>query len=85
MDKHGDPFRTTAVEVDVKPEVTSRVARPATKAQPMQRNTDKQNATGGKKTGTKRKSKADKVNQHKKISLRYFRVFFNITSIDRKR
>ncbi|KPJ08835.1 High mobility group-T protein [Papilio machaon] len=60
LDKHGDPFRTTAVEVDVKPEVTSRVARPVTKAQPIQRNTEKQNTTGGKKTGTKRKSKADK-------------------------
>ncbi|XP_013169534.1 PREDICTED: non-histone protein 10 [Papilio xuthus] len=60
LDKHGDPFRITAVEVDVKPEVTSRVARPVTKSQPMPRNAEKQNATGGKKTGTKRKSKADK-------------------------
>ncbi|CAG4937013.1 unnamed protein product [Parnassius apollo] len=60
LDKHGDPFRTTSVEIDVKPELTSRIARPVAKAQPFVRIAEKQNSSTGKKPGSKRKSKADK-------------------------
>lgn len=64
LDKHGDQFRTSSVEMDVKPEMTSRVARPVPKTQQVLKNAEKQNPTGGKKPGPKRKSKADKVNYH---------------------
>ncbi|XP_026752292.1 uncharacterized protein LOC113512590 [Galleria mellonella] len=59
LDRHGDPFRTASVEVEVKPEVVSRPARPAPKTQ-SSKPADKQNSAGGKKPGPKRKSKADK-------------------------
>ncbi|XP_068632092.1 TCF3 fusion partner homolog [Battus philenor] len=59
LDKHGDPFRTATLEMDVKPEVTQ-IVRPAAKAQPVPRNAEKHNPTGGKKSGPKRKSRADK-------------------------
>lgn len=61
MDKHGDPFRTATVEVDVKPEVTARPPRAGAKAQAGAKQADKQNVAGGKKPAPKRKSKADKV------------------------
>ncbi|CAH0723220.1 unnamed protein product, partial [Brenthis ino] len=60
LDKHGDPFRTATVEVDVKPEVTARPPRASAKAQAGTKQADKQNAAGGKKPAPKRKSKADK-------------------------
>ncbi|CAH2036905.1 unnamed protein product, partial [Iphiclides podalirius] len=60
LDKHGDQFRTSSVEVDSKPEMTPRVARPVPKTHQVTRNVEKQNPNGGKKPATKRKSKADK-------------------------
>lgn len=61
LDRHGDQFRTASLEVDTKPEVIVRPARAGGKTQAVSKQTDKQNATGGKKPGPKRKSKADKV------------------------
>lgn len=60
LDKHGDQFRTVGVEVETKPEVIVRPPRAGGKAQTVSKQTDKQNATGAKKPGPKRKSKADK-------------------------
>lgn len=61
LDKHGDPFRTASMEVDVKPEIAPRT-KPSAKAPAAAKQTDKQNAGAPKKPGPKRKSKADKVN-----------------------
>ncbi|KAM3959176.1 uncharacterized protein ACR2FA_006710 [Aphomia sociella] len=59
LDRHGDPFRTASVEVEVKQEVVARPGRPGPKAQPS-KPADKQSSSGSKKPGPKRKSKADK-------------------------
>lgn len=61
LDKHGDPFRTASVEVEVKPKVPVRPPRVGAKTQTQSKQVDKQNASGGKKPAPKRKSKADKV------------------------
>ncbi|XP_072931771.1 uncharacterized protein [Epargyreus clarus] len=60
LDKHGDPFRTATVEFDTKPETAPKIPRLGAKAPAPAKPADKQNATGGKKAGPKRKSKADK-------------------------
>ncbi|CAG9584838.1 unnamed protein product [Danaus chrysippus] len=60
LDKHGDPFRTASVEVEVKPKVPVRPPRVGAKTQTQSKQVDKQNASGGKKPAPKRKSKADK-------------------------
>lgn len=70
LDKHGDPFRTATVEVEVKPEITPRAPRAGAKTQTGAKQTDKQNASGGKKPAPKRKSKADKVNRYDKLRFR---------------
>ncbi|XP_059048609.1 uncharacterized protein LOC131843865 [Achroia grisella] len=59
LDGHGDAFRTASVEAEVKPEVLTRPGRTGSKTQ-TSKPIDKQNSTGGKKPGPKRKSKADK-------------------------
>ncbi|XP_013199924.1 uncharacterized protein LOC106142633 [Amyelois transitella] len=59
LDSHGDAFRTASMEQETKPEVVSKPTRAPPKAQ-SSKQMDKQNATGGKKPGSKRKSKADK-------------------------
>lgn len=62
MDKHGDPFRTATVEFDTKSETAPKVPRMGAKTPAPAKPAEKQNtATGGKKAGSKRKSKADKV------------------------
>ncbi|KAI5652049.1 HMG (high mobility group) box domain-containing protein [Phthorimaea operculella] len=62
LDKHGDPFRTAAMEVDMlRPEVVPKAGRPSAKAQTVAKQADKLNASSlPKKPGPKRKSKADK-------------------------
>lgn len=60
LDSHGDGFRTASMEPEIKPEVGSKPSRATPKAQ-TSKQSEKLNATGGKKTGPKRKSKADKV------------------------
>lgn len=62
LDRHGDPFRSAVLEMDTKSETVQRPARPVAKVQPVAKQTDKQN--GGKKTGAKRKTKAEKVNNY---------------------
>ncbi|XP_045772250.1 high mobility group B protein 3 [Maniola jurtina] len=57
LDKHGDAFRSTAVDVEVKQEVIVKPPQKGAKSQSGGKQTEKQNA---KKTATKRKSKADK-------------------------
>lgn len=68
LDKHGDGFRSTAVDtVEVKQEGTVKLPpRAGAKTQAGGKQADKQNAGGGKKPAPKRKSKADKV---KRVSL----------------
>lgn len=61
LDKHGDPFRSMSLEIETKPELVSKVSRPTPKAQLSAKQAEKLNASGGKKPGPKRKSKADKV------------------------
>lgn len=63
LDKHGDGFRSTAVDtVEVKQEGTVKLPpRAGAKTQAGGKQADKQNAGGGKKPAPKRKSKADKV------------------------
>ncbi|KAG6439657.1 hypothetical protein O3G_MSEX000962, partial [Manduca sexta] len=57
LDRHGDPFRTVALEIETKSDVNTRPSRPSVKTQPVKQ--EKQNATT-KKAASKRKSKADK-------------------------
>ncbi|XP_023944637.2 uncharacterized protein LOC112050577 [Bicyclus anynana] len=60
LDKHGDSFRSTTVDVEVKQEVVVKPPRAGAKTQSGGKQTDKQNAGGAKKPAAKRKSKADK-------------------------
>jgi sugar-specific transcriptional regulator TrmB len=61
LDKYRDAFRTASMEVETKPEVIVRPARPVPKTQPVSKQVEKQTAASTKKPGPKRKTKADKV------------------------
>lgn len=60
LDSHEDPFRTMPIE---EPDTMTK-PRSVIKPQAAPKQADKQNATGGKKQATKRKSKADRVCYH---------------------
>lgn len=61
LDGHGDQFRTASLEIDTKPEVTVRPPKAGGKTPTVTKPTEKPSPANPKKSGTKRKSKADKV------------------------
>ncbi|XP_028163684.1 non-histone protein 10 [Ostrinia furnacalis] len=60
LDRHRDGFRTASMEVESRPEVIVKPNRATNKPQTSSKQAEKQTTAGGKKTGPKRKSKADK-------------------------